>query len=390
MKRAYLLGLICAWATGALAVPATNQVRLGLDVTAPVDNTVYRDYQAVSVGSNAAGVFLDLGAFSWASRVGVDALMVVGDEIVFSTDVDFIQARERYNDEDLVAYNPTNGALSMFFDGSSKGFPAAADLDAACLFINPTQFLFSVESPTALPGVGTIGASDVVLYNGVSFERLCNGADMGIPASCNLDALHYDAADFLLVFSLDTPAVINDDSGSARALWAYDIPGNSTTLLTLNNNLPAQADLTCLDEPVDTDGDWLTDFEEASGVDEAASTYPGTDMVLTPNGHTSQPLTADTDEDGMSDGVEAICGSQPRNSNDYLHVTAITKNGNDCVITWNSGTNQYYNVWAGETPFAYPAIIKANAHSTDTITSWTNSSPSATHYFYRVHLTFAL
>ncbi|MCK5528903.1 MAG: hypothetical protein KAI74_04415, partial [Kiritimatiellae bacterium] len=87
--------------------------------------------------------------------------------------------------------------------------------------------------------------------------------------------------------------------------------GTSNVALIGESGIDARADLVSLDYPRDSDGDWLTDLEEYSGIDEVSSTMPGTAAPLLPRGYVTSSILYDTDGDSVSDGLEAIYGTDP-------------------------------------------------------------------------------
>lgn len=71
----------------------------------------------------------------------------------------------------------------------------------------------------------------------------------------------------------------------------------------------------------DCDGDGLTNDEETTGVDDAATS-------ANPNGNTTDPNVTDTDGDGINDGQEAIDGTDPNNDCDSVGGTPLP--ASDC------------------------------------------------------------
>ncbi len=76
---------------------------------------------------------------------------------------------------------------------------------------------------------------------------------------------------------------------------------------------------------IDTDGDGLTDAEEA---------------VLGTN-----PNVADTDQDGQPDGAEVDAGTDPLDSGSFFKIVSLSREGNgDATITWLSSSGKNYVV----------------------------------------------
>lgn len=102
-----------------------------------------------------------------------------------------------YDDEDLMVYNTTNGQWTKAFDGTSHGLPAAADIDALDYQnVNlHAMFYMSFDKPVAVPGLGTVDDSDVVLRScflgGCSWSLFFDGSTHGLTT----DAEDIDAID---------------------------------------------------------------------------------------------------------------------------------------------------------------------------------------------------
>lgn len=360
------------WTPRSADVAADN-VRLGVDVSSTVSGTIYGDESAVSIGAAAAGSFFDGLASGIPGRAQLDALMVYSNQIIFSLDVDCIIDSATYKDEDLVAYDANAETFSMFLDGSDAGIPESEDIDAVCFEIDTTNLLLSFDTTTTLPGPLTVDDDDIVRYASGIFTKLYDGqTDLGIPESADVNALYQSGAN--LYFSLDKTTTLNG-AGADEQIWIFDMV-SSNIVAVLDMGLESRADLVCLDYPRDSDGDWLTDFEEASGLDEAASTYPGTGIALDPGDNTSDPNVTDTDNDGISDGGEAACGTDPDNSDEVLEfVDTTVESGTNIVVIWQSVEGKTYalddsdNLIAGitnELVASYPATAGTN------VTAYTN------------------
>ena len=336
----FCLSLACC---NTLAV-STNNVRLVVDIRSSLRGESYHDEQAASVGPHAVGVLFDALGEGFPERIGIDALIVYSNRVVFSTDVDFSYEGSDYADEDLVEFNVNSGTVGIYFDGSAQGVPSSADLDAAAMVhdgqIRPETLRLSFDKNVVLPAAGSVSDDDIVGYDGGVFSVLYRGTDLGIPTPADVDAL-YESEDNLY-FSLDTTATIDGGVGSDEDVWVLNKGSGDVSLLGKIGMEP-KCDLAALDMPLDSDGDWLSDFEEASGLDEAATTYPGTGTPLGPNGHKTHPLMADTDGDGIGDGGEAACGTNPRDEDDNLHIIEVTvMEETNAVVRWASVSGKHY------------------------------------------------
>ena len=138
--------------------------------------------------------------------------------------------------------------------------------------------------------------------------------------------------------------------------------------------------------PLDRYSDWLSDWEESSGMDETSTRFPGTSVALGPDGYTTFPNVRDSDGDGLHDGEEAASGTNPMDSLDYLRIKRLQKAGNSEIVTWSSVAGKTYDLEAFTSWLpGGPLIIADDVVATGTDTSRTNS-PMASVYFYRVRL----
>lgn len=368
---------------------ASNNVRFCPDVTSVFRLNQYTPRQIISAGPYAAGSLYSALSADLPPGVRLDALIVHSNLIVFSTDVSFFKGGTLYNDEDLVAYDVNSGAYSMYFDGTANGVPAGADLDAAALDPCGSTLYLSFDILVVLPGVGRVCDEDVVEFVGGVFTTVHRGSAVGIPPMADMDAFYLD--EMRAYFSLDITATIGGFTATDEDVWVMDLTYSNILGVISNIGLEARADLVCLNCPWDSDGDWLTDFEEASGLDEPASTYPGSSVVLSPGGNRSDAFTWDTDHDGMGDGAEAACGTSPTNQADLLAlIDAVPAGGTNLVVRWRSVPGKSYTLYSSVlltngftnvVAAGYPAAASTN------ITTYTNYGVNLDdRLFYRVRL----
>ena len=112
-----------------------------------------------------------------------------------------------YADEDIMRYQSGTATWSKAFDGSNAGLPASADIDALALIINSgyISYLMSFDTPTTVPGLGTIDDSDVARYdtwNG-QWSLYLDGSAHGLTTDAeDIDAMTFTAGGFLTVSTL--------------------------------------------------------------------------------------------------------------------------------------------------------------------------------------------
>ncbi len=101
--------------------------------------------------------------------------------------------------EDVVAWN--GSTYELVFDGSLAGIPAGAAVDALAETPGDGLLLsFDVSIPI---GLLVIDDEDLVAWDGTTLSLAFDGSGFGIPAALDLDALDYDASDESLYISFD-------------------------------------------------------------------------------------------------------------------------------------------------------------------------------------------
>ena len=99
----------------------------------------------------------------------------------------------------------------------------------------------------------------------------------------------------------------------------------------------------------DNDGDALADTTEIEGT----AFSPITATVVN---------TADSDNDGASDGNEAVAGTNPRDAAARLEIVAVTNAAGGRMVTWTARSNKTYTVRYADSP----ALPVTNALTTVT------------------------
>jgi len=347
---AIVLSGLCGTVLSAHAGLSSNLIRYVTSVSAPLGAVPYDDHQSVSVSPDAHGALLDLSAYPWSRRVGINAFAVLTNQLLFVPDADFEQGGVVYTRRDVVQYNPVTSTFAKYFDGVAAGIPAHAGLDALSFIPGFPSVAFSLDVPATLPGVGPVKHNDFLFYSFLSSSfgvQLAGEATLGLPPTANLNALHINATNiFRWYFSLDKPL----GAGRERDVWMIPHIATNTFVLAVTNILSTPGvDVVGLDFPLDRDGDGLSDFEEYSGYDEPSTVWPGTTTPINPNGNTTDPLLADTDGDGFSDAEEAVAGTDPNDIDDYLRFLAIhvyADPDNVDIVTWRSEAGRQYSLYS--------------------------------------------
>ena len=351
------LMLLSGALTASQAGFGTNNLRAALDIGSTVKGDFFTDDDALSIGPDAAGALFSATLQGLNSGLGLDALIIDTNLIIFSSDIGFTQGTNTFEDEDLVAFDPAAGTFAMYFDGSANGIPPRADLDAATLLPGTDVLLFSVDiSITGLVAGSTVTDDDVVQFALATASLRFTGTTLGIDPSADINALHADGTN--LYFSLDktSSSGIIAGTGTDEDVWCMNTNTLAGVLIT-GFGFETGTDVTSLDEPIFSDADALSDFEEISGVDDPATTVAGTTSPIDPGGHMTDPLDPDSDSDGSDDGDEAIAGTDPNNAGSQLVITSISRLNGTNYITWASVTNRQYELRNTGNAQAYNNIV---------------------------------
>ena len=116
-----------------------------------------------------------------------------------------------------------------------------------------------------------------------------------------------------------------------------------------------------------------------AGVEGPLSTESAGTPVLDPNG--------DADGDGQSNAAEDAAGTNPLDPTSVLRITSVVRDASASAtqITWSSVAGKQYQVLAtGDLVAGTYSAISGIVTATGVVTSFTDTSTSATKQFYRV------
>lgn len=123
------------------------------------------------------------------------------DVVYLTTDSNGNAGNIAFNDEDILRYSGSNDVWTVAFDGSARGIPASADIDA--FLYNDGRLVLSFADTVTLPGVGTVAPTDLVVYlpNTDSYILAFDGSDVGLDnaSSEDIDAIAVSPTGQLLV-----------------------------------------------------------------------------------------------------------------------------------------------------------------------------------------------
>lgn len=132
-----------------------------------------------------------------------------------------------------------------------------------------------------------------------------------------------------LVSAAGQPGGITVSSGGSLVNYAGFL-----NTFSLQPGLDTDGDGLANEVDADNDADGLEDLAEITG-----SAFGGN--------ATTDPNQADSDTDGVSDGGEALSGSNPQDAAMYLHITQII-GGNDMSVKWQARHGMTYRVYRAD------------------------------------------
>jgi hypothetical protein len=125
---------------------------------------------------------------------------------------------------DIISYDGL--AYAKLFDGATAGIPDGVAIDALST-TNGVDHLISFDTTTTVGGV-TAGPEDIVRYAGGGWSAYFDGSSAGVPAGANLDALHYLTGNGHLLVSFDIAGSMAGVGFSAGDVLEYTLGSPGT------------------------------------------------------------------------------------------------------------------------------------------------------------------
>jgi len=150
-----------------------------------------------------------------------------GDVVYVSSSTSGSVGGVSFEDDDILAYNTTTGAWTMYFDGSDVDM-SGADINAFTL-LSDGSILLSPKWSLSVPGLGTVDDSDIVKFIPTStgdntagtFEWFLDGSDVDLLASVeDIDAISFTPEGKLVISTLGG-FFVGDFSGQDEDLIVF-------------------------------------------------------------------------------------------------------------------------------------------------------------------------
>ena len=125
----------------------------------------------------------------------VDAVHGLADgDVLFSIETSIVLGGVLYRPSDVIRFN--GDSWSKEFDGVGAGIPAGVNVDAIAM--SGGVLLLSLDIDAEL-GSAVYSDADVIAFDGAEFSLFLDATDSGIARSADVDALHVDSNNRVLV-----------------------------------------------------------------------------------------------------------------------------------------------------------------------------------------------
>jgi len=157
------------------------------------------------------------------------------------------------------------------------------------------------------------------------------------------------------------------------------VPTDAVVRLTVNDTRFDSTDTVVITvlPMLDSDADGLSDYEEGTGLDNLLT-------AANPAGHVTGTNSADSDSDGMTDGDEALAGTNPNASDSVFEFLQGQPSGTDLVITWSSVSGRLYHVDLSTNLLAPRLTLTSDLVATPPINAYTVPVSGAAQEFYLI------
>jgi len=134
---------------------------------------------------------------------------------------------------------------------------------------------------------------------------------------------------------------------------------------------------------VDSDNDGLSDFEETTG-------FNNVNTVADPSGNITLPNNPDSDGDLVSDGDEALAGTDPNNSaSSFKFVSSAVSGTSEVTVDWSTVSGRIYHVQYTISALTNPWSDLISFIATSSVSRVTDTNtPGVIERYYRIGVEF--
>jgi hypothetical protein len=211
----------------------------------------------VTIPSHLAAIFAAMPASAEVASFELSSSAPVGWLLAVDTTCALpgLPAGSPAEPRDLVRFESSSAAFSVFFDGSLNSVPDGIAIDAVATNTND-QLLLSFDTTVSLPGVGSVDDEDLVGFASGSYTMEFDGSAHGVSTELDLDAAHRLKGGNQLLLSFDGSGSVGGVAFDDEDVVAFDTAALTYAMsfdgsVSDPDDWPA-ADLVALPEPDST------------------------------------------------------------------------------------------------------------------------------------------
>jgi hypothetical protein len=263
-RTGILLASCLVAASAARAVTPLDQITTSPDVTTVLQGHTVNDENVLDDDLAGSTVLSSIPGIPANADLVAYELLPSGLEL-FSLDITVVlPGPVTAEPRDVVQFNPVGGVYTILFDGSARGIPDGAQIDA--IATNGAQLLLSFDVTVAFPGFTADDEDAVAFTPGPNtFALAFDGSAAGVDPALDLDGLARLANGHLLV-SFDTSGSVGGVPFDDEDILEFTGPAPGTWQMAYDGSVvdpnwgPADLDVVSALEPTgDGDGDGVPD-----------------------------------------------------------------------------------------------------------------------------------
>lgn len=218
---------------------------------------------------------------------------------------------------------------------------------------------------------GTNASAEAGMW--VSLDGSQSAAPSGLPLSCAWSQLSGPAGVFAAADSAFAAFRLTNNVGASTSV-VLQLTVNDTRF---DSNDTVHVTFVPM---LDSDADGLSDQEELTGLDNALT-------FADPQGAASDPNDSDSDDDGMSDGHEAIAGTDRNNAASLFKVVdSAAASATNLVLRWSSVSGKLYAIHSTTNLLAHLEPVQTDIPAAAPVNSFTVTVDGIERTFYVIEV----